>query len=189
MEQNINETDNTNMSVTNDNKVPVGLIIFSGLSFIPFIGVIFGFISIVISLYDFNRFKTLFILGLSGMALTLILYFSFDYFVINKRGGFFDNLRVQKDQHLLNEINQEIHVYKCKYGTYPKNVSDLLNINTNLSLKDPIVKLNKNYKGDGLFYYELTQDSFKLFSVGFDGKPFTTDDIYPNKDVSRKVKK
>ena len=87
MEEQINETSNQNLVIKKEKKAPVALIILSGLSFIPLIGVFFGLISIVISLFDFKRFKLLFILGLSGIIFTIVIYSTLNYFGFQKRGG------------------------------------------------------------------------------------------------------
>lgn len=149
METEVEKKDIENQIIKKEKKAPILLIIMSGLSFIPLIGVVFGLISIVISLFNFRRFKLLFILGLSGIIFTIAIYSTFYYFGSVKRGGTYEELK------------------------------DILKVNNDLTLKDPITHVIKNYKGDSLFYYKATPDSFLLFSVGFDGKPFTTDDIYP----------
>jgi predicted PurR-regulated permease PerM len=74
METNIEKKDIENQTIKKVKKAPVILIIMSGLSFIPAIGVVFGLISIVISLFNFKRFKLLFILGLAGFV-TLVSNF------------------------------------------------------------------------------------------------------------------
>ena len=188
MEEQINETSNQNLVIKKEKKAPVALIILSGLSFIPLIGVFFGLISIVISLFDFKRFKLLFILGLSGIIFTIVIYSTLNYFGFQKRGGTYDELRVQMNHYLLKEIDKEIITYKCKYGTYPNELRDLLKENSNLILKDPIIAVVKNYKGDSLFFYKLTPDSYQLFSIGYDGQPFTKDDISPNDSTVLKNK-
>lgn len=180
METEIEKKDEENVIFKKDKKAPIGLIIMSGLSFIPAIGVFFGIVSIVISLFNFKRFKLLFILGLSGIVFTIVIYSTLYYFSSVKRGGTYDELRITMNHYLLKEIDKEMINYKVKFGTYPTVLKDILKIDKNLTLKDPIVHVINNYKGDSLFYYKLTPDSFVLFSVGFDGKPFTSDDIHPN---------
>jgi hypothetical protein len=189
METEIKEKTEGNVIVKKNKKAPIGMIIMSGLSFIPAIGVLFGFVSIVISLFNFKRFKLLFILGLSGIIFSIVLYSTLYYYGSVKRGGTYDKLRVSMDIYLLKEIDKEIVNYKFKFGTYPTELKDILKENKNLTLKDPIVYVIKNYKGDSLFYYKMIPDSFVLFSVGFDGKPFTNDDIHPSDIDSLMIKK
>jgi hypothetical protein len=164
-------------------SAPIVLIIFSGLSFIPMIGVLFGSISIFISLFNFKRFKILFILGLSGILFTIIIYSTLNYFGNVHRGGVYDELRVEMNHYLLNEIKREIGNYECKYGAYPERLNDVLLVNDHLAIKDPVLHYAKDYQGDSLFYYKLSDDGYELFSIGFDGIPYTSDDIHP-RDMS-----
>lgn len=178
MEENDFQSQNDNPLLIKDKKTPIGLIIFSGFSFIPAIGVFFGIISIVISFFNFRRFKLLFILGLSGIMLTIILYSSLHYFGEVKRGGVYDKLRVTMAIQLLKQINIELANYKCKHGVYPSNLKTLNKEAKFIIIKDPIIIMVKEYKGDSSFYYQLTPDTATVFSVGLDGKPFTKDDIH-----------
>jgi len=181
MEPYADQSTNEKPIIKKAKKAPTGLIILGGLSFIPFIGILFGAISILISLTDFGRFRIMFILGLSGIIFSIIIYSAIYYFGFIKRGGTYDELRVEMNQILLKEIDNDIVKYKSKYGFYPNDLKSLLKENGNLNLKDPIINVIKNYKGDSLFYYKTTPSEFMLFSIGFDGKPFTKDDIYPAK--------
>jgi hypothetical protein len=189
MDTEFKKTDEGGSIIKKDKKAPIGLIVMSGLSFIPAIGVFFGLVSIVISMVNFKRFKLLFILGLSGIIFTIIIYSTLYYFGSVKRGGTYDKLRVTMNLYLLKEIDKEMINYKCRFGEYPTELKDLLKVNMNLDLKDPMIQVIKNYKGDSLFYYKLKPDSFELFSIGFDGKPFTSDDIHSNDIDSLMIKK
>lgn len=69
-----------NQQVSNEatnKKIPTWLIIFSSLSFIPMVGVLFGAISIIIGLSNIKRFKLLFILAAYGIGLNMLIYFSY----------------------------------------------------------------------------------------------------------------
>ncbi len=178
MEENNFQVQNDNPITIKDKKAPIGLIIFSGLSFIPAIGVFFGIISIMISLFNFKRFKLLFILGLSGIMLSIIIYSTLYYFGEIERGGVFDKLSVDTDIELLKQINIELANYKLRHGVYPSNLIELNKEAKYITIEDPIIFKVKDYKGDSLFYYQLTSDSVNVFSVGMDGKPFTKDDIH-----------
>ena len=181
--------DNGDIEKIKVKKAPVGLVILSGFSFVPAIGVFFGILSIFISLFDFKRFKLLFILGLSGITFSIVIYSALFYFSTIYRGGTYDKLRVSMELYLLQDIDKEMNNYKCKFGSFPSELKEVLKVDDRLILKDPIFNLIKEYKGDSLFYYKQTPDSFLLFSVGFDGKPFTPDDIHPNDVDSLQMKK
>ena len=168
----------TNKQANQETKgAPVILIILSGLSFIPLIGVFFGCLSIIISIFNFKRFKLLFILGCSGILLTVILYSSVYYIGFKQRGGVADYSRVEMDKDFLKYIKQSLIKYKSLHGYYPNSLNEFKNLG--LPIKDPIYNIIRGYKGDSLFYYQVKADTFQLFSVGLDGVPFTKDDIYP----------
>lgn len=169
-----------NSSLLENKALITVLIIFSALSFIPLIGVFFGTISIIISLLNFRRLKIMFILGLCGILFTTIIYSSIYYFGFVKWGGKFDELRVTMNAVLLQDIEKGLSNYKSEFGEYPEDLNKLLIFDESLTIKDPIIKLIKDYKGDSLFYYKCTKNNYELFSVGFDGIPNTDDDVFSN---------
>jgi len=170
----------------NKKKTPVLLIIFSALSFIPMIGVVFGLISMIIGLTDFKRFKLIFILGASGIGLTILIYGSL--FIVQqnlKKNGTFDELQTQSTEMFLNNLSNEIENYKCKNGSYPDSLQQVLNMNSLIVITDMFNPNNSKKETDKCkdscnYYYKAEKDTFLLFSVGKDGKPFTKDDILPH---------
>ncbi len=185
----------------NDKKVPVVLIILSALSFIPLLGVFFGIISIIIGLTDFKRFKLIFILGISGIGLTILIYSSL-FFVKQymEKSGKIDEMKTQVTEMVLNNLTNELENYKCKNGKYPDSLELVRNSNNFVSINDifnpenaksKFVKKNDTtkIKKSINYYYKLEKDSFILFSVGKDGKPFTKDDIYPHDKTIKKFGK
>ena len=169
--------ENNNSRPPQKDKTPIILIIFGGLSFIPAIGIFFGVISIIISLFKFKRFKTLFILGISGILFSVTIYSALYYYGFQKRGGTYDKLRVVLNVELLKELETELSSYKLKFGHFPYNLNELKKQNNQIQIVDPISDIVENNKKDSLFYYQKTDSSFILFSKGFDWKPFTKDDI------------
>ena len=97
MEENFVQDSSENPVKLQEKKASNILIVFSALSLIPAIGILFGAISILISLFNFKRFKIVFILGVSGIMLTVILYSTLSYFGEVQRGGVYDKLRVTTD--------------------------------------------------------------------------------------------
>ena len=148
--------------------IPLLLIIFAALSFIPLIGVLFGIISIIISLYDFKRLKLISILGISGISLTIILYFGI---VLFTKSNIWNEGKKRITESALNNIILELDIYKCKYNKYPDSLEELKRVNNKLIINEiyPSI-INKHRKK---FYYKSNCDTFELFSVGKDGKPFT----------------
>jgi hypothetical protein len=173
----------------NNKKTPVLLIIFSALSFIPVIGLVFGFISIIIGLINFKRFKILFILGVSGIAVTILIYSCL--FIVQhhmEKNGKFYELEAQTTEMFLNNLSNELENYKCKYGSYPDSLEQISRLNSMIVINDMFNKKKNSFEKFGIkkadktpdFYYKLDSGKYKLFSVGKDGKPFTNDDIYPH---------
>jgi len=189
----VNKTDNENIEskieIHQEKNAPTGLYILSGFSFIPAIGVIFGVISIIISFFNFRRFRIIFILGLSGIIFSIVIYSTLFYFGMVQRGGVYDNLRVELSRTLLNNISRELVNYKCRYGKYPDKLEDILKDNAPVIIYDPISNNMRHVNNSLKFYYKAEKDTFILFSVGVDRKPFTKDDIYPGESKFNKSKK
>jgi hypothetical protein len=168
-------------------KAPIGLIIFSALSFIPLIGVIFGIISIIIGLTNYTRNKLVFILGASGIGFTIIIYGTL-FISYNKmeKSGKIDETRIQMTEMLLNNLSDELGNYKCKNGRYPDSLEQVSRLNSVIVITDMYNTSNtkttdkKEKKKGQNYYYKVDKDTFVLFSVGKDGKPFTKDDILPH---------
>lgn len=171
----------------NVKKAPVILVVFSALSFIPLIGVVFGIISLIIGLINFKRFKLIFILGASGIGFTILL-FSIIVIVIQKieKSGKVDQMLTQTTEMFLNNLSNELENYKCKYGSYPDSLEQIkqrnsLAVITDMYSAKTMKKTDiKKHKRVGNFYYKVENDTFVLFSVGKDGIPFTKDDIFPH---------
>lgn len=161
-------------------QTPIPFIVLGGLSFIPMVGFVIGLLSVIISFFSFRKFKVLFILGISGMVFTMAII-GWLYFVgmIPGTRKYAENW-VPMDRYFLKQIQKDLVLYRNKHGDYPKQLQDLHSQDPYLTLKDPLTTWIKNYKGDSLFYYKTTADSFQLFSVGLDGKPYTKDDIFPD---------
>jgi len=175
-----------------DKKAPIGLIIFGALSFIPFIGVLIGLVAVIIGLTNFTRFKVIFILGASGIGLTILIFGSL-FFIQQRvaRSGIFDDLEAQSTEMFLNNLSNELQSYKCKYGKYPDSLEKMSGYNSMIVIEDTYnqnTAKNEAGKKKGSpahfkspnYFYKVEKDTFILFSVGKDGKPFTKDDIYPH---------
>ena len=64
-------------------------------------------------------------------------------------------------------------------NNYPDSLEQITNDNKFFAIYDPFLlrKLDKNIKI--MFNYEKLGNKYTLFSVGVDGEPHTSDDIYP----------
>ena len=156
--------------------------VVGGLSFIPLVGVLFGIVAIAWGLLTKKSDgKKLAIIGACGIAFTVILYSSLFYFGFVKRGGIYDDLRVQLAESTLDQVVQAIEFYKMQNGNYPdslKILKDSLPANSMIFVHDATdIKMG----GESRYYhYELIgEDHYYLLGVGPDGRAFTPDDILP----------
>jgi len=163
----------------NKPKTPILLYIASGLSFIPLIGVFIGLIVILFGAIGMYKNKILIIIGSSGILFSIILYSSIFYFGFKHRGGTFDDLTVQMAESQLTDIVKELEYYKIQHNIYPDSLNYLVTKNSFVFIYDPILQKIDMKNKNPLYYYQVCDSGYYLFSVGFDGKPFTNDDILP----------
>lgn len=165
--------------------------VIAGLSYIPLIGILFGIIAAVWGITTSQKgAKKVALIGLGGIAFTLLIYGGLFYFGFVKRGGTYDRLRHEMAQTMLTSLVQTIEFYKLQHGNYPATLEELkksLDKNQLVSVYDP----TQIHIGDKTpyFYYQLSGDgsTYYLFGVGADGKPFTADDIFPQVSISQNV--
>jgi hypothetical protein len=89
-------------------------------------------------------------------------------------------MRLEETSHDLFRVVIELDAYRDREGAYPPTLRDLI------GRPIPRVFVNINDQAPGIFkqhpfQYHTSRNfqSFDLFSVGFDGKPNTEDDIRP----------
>ena len=113
-----------------------------------------------------------------------------------EKSGEVDRMRIQTTEMFLNNLSNELVSYKLKNGVYPENLKSLERMNHSIVITDMFSKnikgkfdeqnASKTNKKSSNYFYKLEKDSFVLFSVGKDGKPFTKDDIFPhNKSIEK----
>lgn len=167
--------------------------VIGGLSFIPLIGVFFGLVTIILGLVFIKRRGwRLIVLGLGGIIFTVVLYGSLFYFGFIQRGGIYDKLRADMAKEQLPKIIVSIEYFKLQNGRYPNSLTELEEKSSDkfLFIADPIdTKMDSNSPRN--YYYQLIEDGqgYYLFSSGFDGVPFSEDDILPeiSKDEMNKI--
>jgi hypothetical protein len=154
-------------------KIPVWLIIaLLFVSFLPFIGGGVAIILIIIRIFYYKN-KWLWIIGIIGL-IGLSQYIMVYYYSTHR--GPFDNPRKQLAHERLRQLIGEIELFKASNGYYPKNLQDLPV--DSIETKDPVQYANPGK--DHHFYYKVSGQKYFFFSKGFDGEPFTKDDIYPS---------
>ncbi len=147
--------------------------VVAALSFIPLLGVPFGFVSILWGLITRRAGRwTLVTMGTAGIALTVVAYASLFYCGFMQRGGMFDELRSRLAQQTITNLVKAIEFYKVQNGRYPDSLETLRQSLTSESAAS-IVELRQ-------FHYEVVDaDRYRLVGLGPDGVPFTGDDLRP----------
>ena len=157
--------------------------VIGGMSFIPLIGVLFGFVAIVWGLVTKKQGgKRLAAIGAGGIGFSLVLYGALFYFGFAQRGGVYDDLRVKLAQTSINSLVPSIEFYKTQNGKYPESLKVLqesLPKESFVSAFDPTV-VEFGGQPKYFFYERVGEDHYYLRGLGADGKPFTADDIVPH---------
>lgn len=174
-------------------KLGVFPFIIGSFSFIPLIGVLFGIIVIIWGLISKkNGSKKLVLVGLGGIAFSVILYSTLFYFGFVQRGGVYDKLRRNLSKTMINSLVQSIEYYKVQNGRYPESLEVLrksLPENSFVSVYDPsIIKMSTDQKARFYYYKIINNDHYYLLGLGPDKQPFTNDDIVPDVNAGTKSK-
>lgn len=156
--------------------------LLSLLCLLPFLGVIAGLIIIYFAIANYKS-KSFAIAGLIGLIFSTIitLFIIFQIKNISSENNFnqiIKDLSIQK----MNSIVKEIEFYKMQNNEYPDSLQQIEN--TYLGISDPAISNKKNQS----FYFKKTGMKYYLFSIGFDNKPFTNDDIYPTIEIKDSTK-
>jgi hypothetical protein len=146
-------------------------------SFIPFVGVLFGTIAIILG--TARRMWGAVGLGVFGLLFNLIVYFGLFH-----NGGIYGKMRAMLAVEALKSAVKDIEVYKQQHGRYPALLSEVEPPNDKKRLNnfiDPVIHTKDSAGLNGRFYYHLDPSGkfYLLRSVGPDGIPFTGDDILP----------
>jgi Type II secretion system (T2SS), protein G len=149
------------------------------LCLIPLVG---AFVGLGLLLYGLFRYKDkwLSIIGVSGIAWTIIVYSTLFYAGTHAavfKKGFEDISQMQ-----LNSLVKNIEYYKLAHGHYPESLKQLLNDDKLAPINDPIQGLE--IKQDSYYNYEKMGDKYILFSSGQDGIPNTKDDLFPQVTIT-----
>ncbi len=167
---------------TKKNDIGILAYIVAGASFIPLCGVAFGIVAIIWGFLKIERGgKKIIIIGASGILFTIIIYSSLYFFGFVQRGGIYDDLRTQLAETQLSDLVKSIEFFHLQEGHYPNSLQELQeNSSQPLFIYDSTDVHNSD--PSRLFYYELDDSGeyYYLLSVGFDGTPFTDDDIFPS---------
>jgi ABC-type xylose transport system permease subunit len=149
------------------------LVLISILCIVPVLGGIIGLVVAIAGIFVY-RSTPMIIIGIAGILITLggVLYLR--YYETHR--GPFDDSRIKVSKDRLEDIVKELELYKVVNGYYPENLNYLQF--KGVSIIDQLQQVNRGQ--DQGFYYKLNSGKYFLFSRGFDGVPFTMDDIYPD---------
>jgi len=91
----------------------------------------------------------------------------------NSKGTAKDTVNAFVTRESLKNVIIALELYRKEFGEYPKTLDELL-------LKKGIKERDIIEDAWGrTYHYVRTDDSYVIFSMGHDGKPYTKDDIYP----------
>lgn len=161
-------------SIKNKNISKWVLVLLGIICLTPIIGGITGGILIILGLLVYKN-KVLILIGIGGVAVTIVLYSYLIYYSSHR--GPFDEGRVVVAQREMNDLIKDIELYKLNYGQYPQDLQTLKHNDSNIKITDPIQDVNPDQPP--YYYYKIVNERYLLFSKGFDGLPFTSDDILP----------
>ncbi len=159
-----------------------------GLSFAPFIGVIFGSVAIVWGLAVWKTTgKRLVVIGLVGMVFSVALQTGLYRFGFIGRDGIPTPARDALAQGALNALVPQLEAYKTKHGRYPKTLAALAKADDDhVLIYDPTFAPSSG-QARRRFHYQPVKNgkAYYLLGVGADGLPYTADDILPNSPTGR----
>jgi hypothetical protein len=97
------------------------------------------------------------------------------YSSCNEKGTAKDSVNAMITRTTLKNITIGLALYHQQFGEYPKTLSEFL-------VRKGITDRSVIEDGWGrTLHYTKVNDGYILFSNGRDGKPFTDDDLYPEK--------
>ena len=146
------------------------------LGIIPLVG---AFVGIALILYGVLKYKDklLVIIGSSAVIFTVLVYTIPFYWIAHST--IVGNGYAKLAQTELNGLANQIEFYKYANGAYPDSLEQLLKADPMINIADPLL-LRRMKRGINIdFHYEKLGERYTLFSVGIDGVPHTSDDIYP----------
>ncbi|KIM11625.1 MAG: type II secretion system protein G [Sulfuricurvum sp. PC08-66] len=161
--------------------------VIGGMSFIPAIGILFGFVAIIWGLTTKKSGgKKLALIGTGGIVFTVVLYSALFYVGFMQRGGVYDDLRTELSENAITTLVQAIEFYKTQNGAYPdslKTLQESLAEDSMVFVFDPSdVKMGGQQR---YFYYKLIDNEhYYLLGIGADEQPFTADDVLPKIEVT-----
>jgi len=161
------------MKVKQENKAPYLLGI---LCLIPLVGFFVGIALILYGIFKYKD-KLLIAIGIGGVLVTIGVYAFFFYNIKNGKNAGRAFATIAQTQ--LNNLINQVELYKIKEGTYPDSIQQLVKLDSMINIYDPLLTRKMNTELKTTFEYKKEKEHYTLFSVGMDGIPGSKDDIYP----------
>ncbi len=161
-------------------------LLVAGMGFLPLLGLPFALFAITWGLLiRKRRGAKLVILGVAGPILSCAISVGFVAFVIPMI--FYGPSAKESANKFLGSrlmgAGDEIEAFRRASGRYPAKLNEMAQSPRYLLAYDPFqpTQVVKGYAKQPTFYYQRLSDppGYYLFSVGEDGKPFTSDDVLP----------
>ncbi|HSZ32847.1 MAG TPA: type II secretion system protein GspG [Puia sp.] len=154
------------------------------LCVIPAFGIIIGLILTLYALLKFKDLKLfLLILILTGVGIFLMNVdmnnMKKDAVYGKETGTMYSVMAAD----LMDDIANKLEVYKIKTGKYPDSLTELKKMYPQLFINDPLSGHNGAIPKQTEFFYIRKEEKYTLFSVGIDGIPNTSDDIFLRKTL------
>jgi hypothetical protein len=160
-------------------------LLVAGMGFVPLLGLPFAIFAIAWGLLIRKRCGAkLVIFGTAGPILSSALFVGIAF--VGSMIFYGPSAKERTNKFLaprLMGVGEEIEAFKKASGRYPAKLNEMAQSPRYLLAYDPFqsTQVTKGYTKQPTFYYQRLSDpsGYYLFSVGEDGKPFTSDDMLP----------
>jgi hypothetical protein len=142
---------------------------------VPNFGVIAGLILFFKGIFQYKD-RWLVVIGVADVLVTVVFWIVFLRWQLNS--ATFAELWAKESQDHLNMLFRDVEFYKIRHCVYPDSLGQIRELDENIWINDPLYNRYPGGKPVN-YFYEKVGNNYRLFSVGLDQKPFTTDDIFP----------
>jgi ABC-type transport system substrate-binding protein len=145
------------------------------LGLIPLIGFFVGIGLILLGTVKYRN-RSLVLIGIAALVPSVLIYGSLYLYNFTPSGksNWTSFCKPQMDQ-----LVKNIEFYKKEHDVYPDSLEQLTKDQQFLFINDPVQTFTKSKYGDK-YIYKKEGTKYILFSMGVDGIPFTSDDIFPS---------
>lgn len=144
------------------------------LCLFPLLGAFVGLTLLFFGIFHYKS-KLLTIIGAMGILFTVGLY---SFLIYNSKHGELSKQQFAKISQMdLNNLVNNLELYKQQYGDYPDSLQQLLQHNKFIQIADAIQQVQE--QPNIYFNYKKVGNNYTLFSSGQDGIANTKDDLFP----------